>query len=130
MINKIGTVSIFVKDQDRAKAWYRDVLGFEVRRDEPMFPGAPSRWLEVAPKGADTSVVLYMMDENWEHYKNVLGNSHAMTFNVTDMPAAARDLKAKGVEFVMEPDSQPWGSNAIIKDSEGNSLILVELPKR
>ena len=42
---------------------------------------------------------------------------------------ALRDLKAKGVTFTQEPDPQPWGTYAMIRDSEGNQLILVEPPK-
>ena len=52
-----------------------------------------------------------------------------MTFNVQDMRALVTNLKAKGVEFTQEPDPQPWGTYAMIRDSEGNQLILVELPK-
>jgi lactoylglutathione lyase len=128
-IDRVGTVCIFVSDQDRAKAFYTNVLGFELHSDDPLYPGAPNRWVAVAPKGAQTDVILYLPDENWEHYKQVVGKSQAVTFNVTDMQSLARDLKAKGVKFLNEPDVQPWGTNAIIQDSEGNSLILVELPK-
>ncbi len=94
MIEKVGSVSIFVSDQDRAKQFYTDVLGFELHTDEPLYPGAKSRWVAVAPKGAQTAVTLYLPDEN-----------------------------------VQEPEEQPWGTFVIIKDSEGNSLILSEPPK-
>ena len=128
-IDRVGTVCIFVGNQDRAKAFYTNVLGFELRSDQPVYPGAPNCWIAVAPKGAQTDVILYLPDENWQHYKQVVGKSQAVTFNVTDMQGLARDLKAKGVKFLMEPDVQPWGTNAAIEDSEGNMLILVEPPK-
>jgi catechol 2,3-dioxygenase-like lactoylglutathione lyase family enzyme len=129
MIDSVGTVCIFVADQDRAKAFYTDQLGFELRTDQPLFPGAPNRWVAVAPAGAKTEVILYLPDQNWEHYRQVVGKSQAVTFNVTDMAALADDLKAKGVTFVHEPSVEPWGTNAIILDSEGNNILLVELPK-
>lgn len=129
-IDRVATVCIFVKDQDRAKAFYSQVLGFEVRSDEPMFPGAPSRWLAVAPSGSETEIILYLPDENWDHYRQVVGKSQALTFNVTNMRALHAELTGKGVKFVQEPDAQPWGTNAIIEDSEGNHLILVEPPAR
>jgi catechol 2,3-dioxygenase-like lactoylglutathione lyase family enzyme len=128
MINRVGTVSLFVADQDRAKVFYTDVLGFELRADAPLYPGAESRWVAVAPAGAQTEVILYLPDENWEHYKGVVGKSQALTLDVGDMAAVHADLKAKGVTFVQEPDVQPWGTFAIIQDSEGNHLILVEQP--
>ncbi len=128
-INRVGSVSIFVKDQNRAKKFYTQVLGMELRQDAPLAPSASARWLAVAPAGAQTDIVLYLPDENWEHYQQVLGKSQALTLDVTDMAALHADLKAKGVVFVQEPDIQPWGGYAIIEDSEGNHLILVEQPK-
>ena len=129
MINSIGSVSIFVSDQDRAKEFYTKVLGFELRQDEPLYPGATARWLAVAPRDAKTDAVLYLPDENWEHYRQVVGKSQALAFDVTDMQGLQADLKAKGVNFIQETDVQPWGTSAIIEDSEGNHLILVEQPK-
>ena len=108
MIKRVGTVSVFVSDQDRAKQFYTETLGLELHRDQPLFPGAQSRWLSVAPKGAETEIVLYLPDENWEHYRGVVGKSQAVTLDVSDI------------------DRQPRGSNAIIQDSEGNHLLLVE----
>jgi len=129
MINQVGTVCVFVNDQDRAKDFYTNTLGFELRGDDPLYPGASARWLAVAPKGAVTEVILYLPDENWAHYRQVVGQSQALTFTVTDMDALHADLKAKGVTFVQEPDRQPWGNYAIIEDSEKNRLILSEPPK-
>lgn len=128
-IDAVGTVSVFVEDQDRAKKFYTEVLGFELRADEPLFPGAENRWVAVAPKGARTEIVLYLPDENWEHYQQVVGQSQALTLNVSDMGSLQEALKSKGVNFVQEPDEQPWGTYAIIEDSEGNRLILAEPPK-
>ncbi len=129
MIDRVGTVCVFVADQDRAKNFYTNVLGFELRQDMPLYPGAASRWVAVAPKGAATEVILYLPDQNWEHYKQVVGKSQALTFEVTDMDRLYADLRSKGVKFVQVPDKQPWGTYATIEDSEGNRLILREAPK-
>jgi lactoylglutathione lyase len=127
MIDSLATVCVFVKDQDKAKAFYTEVLGFELRQDSPM--GPESRWIAVAPKGALTEVILYMMDENWQHYSQVQGKAQALTFNVTDMTALQADLKAKGVRITQEPDPQPWGTYMMILDQDDNALLLVEQPK-
>ena len=129
MISSIGTVSIFVSDQQRAKNFYTDVLGFELRTEAPLYPGSDVKWIAVAPKGAHTEAILYLPDENWEHYKQVVGQSQALTSTVDNMAALVADLKAKGVMFDQEPDVQPWGTYATIRDSEDNRLILVEQPK-
>ena len=127
-INRVDTVCIFVGDQNRAKAFYTQQLGFELRQDAPLYPGAPSRWVAVAPHGSQTDIILYLPDENWDHYRQVVGKSQAVTLNVTDMDQVAADLKAKGVKFVQEPDVQPWGTYATIEDSEGNHILLVQPP--
>ena len=126
MIDAIATVCIFVNDQDKAKAFYTDVLGFELRQDSPM---GESRWIAVAPKGARTEVILYKMDQNWEHYRPVMGKSQAITFNVTDIAGLRDDLKAKGVRITQEPDPQPWGTFMMILDQDDNALLMVEEPK-
>ncbi len=127
MIDAVATVCIFVNDQDKAKAFYTDALGFELRQDSPM---GESRWLAVAPKGARTEVILYKMDQNWEHYRQVMGKSQAITFNVTDIRALHADLKEKGVRITQEPDPQPWGTFMMILDQDDNALLMVEEPKK
>ena len=126
MIDAVASICIFVSDQDRAKAFYTEKLGFELREDAPM---GESRWIAVAPARAHTEVILYKMDENWEHYRQVMGKSQAITFNVTDMAATYADLKAKGVRIPQEPDVQPWGTFMMILDEDDNGLLLVEQPK-
>lgn len=128
MINHVGTVSIFVSDQERAKLFYTDLLGFELRTDAPHYPGATARWVAVAPQGAQTEIILYLPDENWSHYQQVVGQSQALTLDVTDMATTFQQLKARGVAFIQEPETQPWGTFAMIEDSEGNRLLLVEQP--
>jgi len=126
MIDSVATICIFVNDQDKAKAFYTEKLGFELRQDSPM---GESRWIAVAPKGARTEVILYKPDENWEHYRQVVGKSQAITFNVTDIVALQADLEAKGVRITQKPDPQPWGTYMMILDEEGNGLLMVEPPK-
>ena len=128
MIDRVGTVCLFVQDQERAKEFYTQVLGFELHTDAPLYPGAKARWIAVAPKGAQTEIILYLPDENWEHYRQVVGKSQAITFVVSDINKFHAELKAKGVQFLQEPDRQPWGTFAIIQDSEGNGLLVNELP--
>jgi len=41
-----------------------------------------------------------------------------------DVEATAKDLKAKGVEFVQEAQKADWGTAAIFKDVDGNQFVL------
>src|SRR5260221_13874417 len=113
MFKAIGTVCLFVNDQDRAKNFWVNKAGFELRSDMPMGPS--TRWVSVAPKGSYTEMILYKIDENWEHYRDVVGKSQAITIDVIDMNKVHDDLKAKGVKFVLEPEVQQWGTQAIIQ---------------
>jgi hypothetical protein len=72
-LNFVSTVSVFVADQVRAKK-FTEVLGFELRADAPLYPGAEERWIAVAPQGAQTEIILYLPDENWEHYRRLSVN--------------------------------------------------------
>jgi len=56
----IQSVSMPVADQDRALAFYRDVLGCEVRIDTEIWPGA--RLVEVAPPGSSVGIILLPPD--------------------------------------------------------------------
>ena len=56
VITTIATVSAFIEDQDRAKAFYTEKLGFELINDSEMFPGSGMRWLTVAPLGCPTAL--------------------------------------------------------------------------
>jgi catechol 2,3-dioxygenase-like lactoylglutathione lyase family enzyme len=50
MITSVGTVSVFVSDQDCAKEFYTDVLGFELRTEAPSTPGQqPGGWPSLQP---------------------------------------------------------------------------------
>jgi catechol 2,3-dioxygenase-like lactoylglutathione lyase family enzyme len=68
MFDEIETVCLFVDDQDRANAFNTEILGFEHRTDQPLYPGAQTRWLAVAPKGAITELTLNFTYKNWEHH--------------------------------------------------------------
>ena len=56
MIKDVRIVSVPVSDQERAKSFYVDALGFELRADNPWGDGM--RWVEVAPGGSVTSLSL------------------------------------------------------------------------
>lgn len=123
----VGSVSVFVEDQDRAKDFYVNKLGFELRTDSPLAPGETRRWVAVAPKGAATEIILYKAGDDWVHYKQVVGKSQAITLNVKNINALYDELSKKGVQMT-KPATEFWGTFSTLNDSEGNSLIVVEVP--
>ena len=127
MIKRVGTVSVFVSDQQRANAFYTEKLGMEVRIEAPLFPGSYLKWIEVAPAGAETVINLYKTDaadENWGHYAGTIGKSQAITIQASELEALAEELRSKSVTILQEPVAEPWGNWMSIQDSEGNTLII------
>lgn len=123
MITNIAVVGVFVSDQDNALDFYTTRLGFELRADQPMGPG--QRWLEVAPPGAATRIVLYPATEEWGADR--LGQFANIVLEPDDIDATYAELSARGVEFTETPNDQPWGGRqAQFKDQDGNVFVLVQ----
>jgi predicted enzyme related to lactoylglutathione lyase len=54
------------------------------------------------------------------------GSMGGLGLNVDDSRATFEELSAKGVTFLQEPAERPYGVEAVMRDSEGNWLVLVE----
>jgi catechol 2,3-dioxygenase-like lactoylglutathione lyase family enzyme len=117
MIKGIKFASIPVADQDRALAFYTEKLGFRLLTDQPF--SDKQRWIELGIPGSDTRVVLFRFDEGLKP-----GGNMNVTFWADDVEGTWRELKSKGVEFVMEPKRQDWGTAAAFKDVDGNRFVL------
>ncbi|MDQ4003044.1 MAG: VOC family protein [Actinomycetota bacterium] len=120
MITKASTAGIYVSDQDQALDFYTNKLGFEKLTDEPM--GSDARWIEVAPAGAQTRLVLYTPPGQ----EDKIGTFSNVIFSCDDMNSTYQELKGRGVEFSENPSEQPWGIWAQFKDPDGNEFGLIE----
>jgi catechol 2,3-dioxygenase-like lactoylglutathione lyase family enzyme len=126
MITELHTVALYATDQDRAKSFYVDALGFEVGADQPGLGGI-GRWIEVAPKGAQTSFML--ADAAGWNKEDRVGTSADVTLRCEDARALYADLAAKGVE-VTEPESQRFGTFIDVTDPDGHRLRIVDMQGR
>jgi predicted enzyme related to lactoylglutathione lyase len=123
MITHIAVTGVFVSDQDKAFDFYVNNLGFEKRADEAMGDGM--RWIEVAPPGAVTRIVLSLATQEWGADR--LGQFTGIVFEPDDIDVTFRELTARGVEFNEPPADQPWGGRqALFKDQDGNIFVLVQ----
>ncbi|MGH7670352.1 MAG: VOC family protein [Gemmatimonadaceae bacterium] len=118
MIRAIKFASIPVRDQDRALKFYTEQLGCRVITDSP-FDGT-QRWIELAFPRAETKLVLFTAPGQ----EAMIGGFMNVTFMADDVEATARELKARGVEFVKDPAKSDWGTAAIFKDPDGNQFVL------
>ena len=114
MIRGVKFASIPVTDQDRAIAFYTEKMGFRLVTDQPFTD--EQRWIELGIPGADTRVVLFRFDDSLKP-----GGQMNITFWSDDVEATARELKNKGVEFVMEPKRESWGTAAALRKAPTTS---------
>jgi predicted enzyme related to lactoylglutathione lyase len=114
----VDIVSIPVADQDRAKAFYAEVLGFAVREDSELGDGR--RWVELVPPAGGASVSLVCGEEVMP-----AGSLQGVVLGTDDAHAAYAELTARGVAFAEPVSDQSWGSCAPFQDPDGNRWMLV-----
>ena len=118
MIRRLKFVSIPVRDQDRALDFYVNKLGFILVTDQPMGPGM--RWIEIRPSKGDCGVALFTSPG----HESRIGAFTGISMECDDVQKTFDELSGKGVEFTQPPKTESWGTMAIMKDSEGNQIVL------
>jgi predicted enzyme related to lactoylglutathione lyase len=136
MILKLTHATVYVLDQDRAKTFYTEKLGFEVRDDARM---GDFRWLTVGPKTQpDVRIVLMPVKGPATSPEAAAAlraavESGAMgggVFECEDIHSTYEDLRARGVEFPSPPKEMPYGLAAVLRDDSGNYFSLSEVERR
>ena len=116
-ITQVRLLSLPVRDQDRARDFYVDVLGFDLVRDNPMGPDL--RWVEVAPKGAGTSVSLVTWFATMPP-----GSAKGLVLETDDLEGDVDALLAHQVKIEGGIQEQPWGRFVTFDDPDGNGVVL------
>ncbi|MDN5819956.1 MAG: VOC family protein [Brachybacterium sp.] len=122
MITSVASAILYVSDQDTALEFYRDTLGFEVIMDADMDEG--SRWLEVKPSGAQTSIVLAAA----EAFDKRPGEGAFLTFAADDVAATVEQFRARGAT-TSDVTREPWGTYATVDAPDGHKLQFNERPQ-
>jgi len=118
LITQLKFVGIPTTDQDRALRFFTEKLGFEISTDQKF--DEKQRWIELRIRDAATRVVLFTP----RGHENRIGTFFNGSFACDDVHATYRQLRQRGVDFVSEPQEQPWGTFAIFKDPDGNQFVL------
>jgi catechol 2,3-dioxygenase-like lactoylglutathione lyase family enzyme len=126
-VDKIVMISLPVSDQEKAKLFYTDKLGFKVIADYIMSSAeagerAGNRWVTLAPPGGGPSITLTTWFE--ELHPGVM----KMSFSTPDVEQTYQELKAKGVEPNNAISDAPWGKWFSIDDPDGNNWLIVQTP--
>jgi len=115
-ISNVQLLSVPVSDQDVARDFYVNVLGFEVRTDANL--GPEMRWVMVVPPGGGAALTLVTWFESMP-----AGSLKGLVFETRDLDATVAGLAANGVAVSGIQDA-PWGRFAQLVDPDGNGLIL------
>ncbi|MGY2064538.1 VOC family protein [Blastococcus sp. SYSU DS0619] len=122
-------------DPEASLAFYRDVLGFEVRLDVG-YEGM--RWITVGPPGQpDTAIVLHpptagpgLTDEDKRTILELMakGSFFGVNLATADLDGTFATLERGGAEVVQEPTDQPYGlRDCAVRDPAGNMIRIQQL---
>jgi predicted enzyme related to lactoylglutathione lyase len=128
---KIKLTSVYVDDQDKALRFFTEVLGFVKKAD---FSQGPYRWLTVAsaeePDGAELQLE---RNDNpaakaFQQAMFQQGQPAAM-FYTDDVQRDYERMKAAGGEFTMPPTKVTGSTIAMVNDTCGNLIQIVQLDR-
>jgi catechol 2,3-dioxygenase-like lactoylglutathione lyase family enzyme len=135
MLDAISHVGVWVHDQDEAKEFYTEKLGFEVRHDSTLPEFGDYRWLTVGPPGQpDVSIILSIPGppavdaESAELLMQLVarGALGPGILRTDDCRKTCAELEARGVELTQQPDERFYGIDAALRDPSGNEWRIVQ----
>ncbi len=126
---RITLANVFVDDQDKALAFYTDVLGFVKRTEIPL---GDVRWLTVvSPDDPDGPELVLEPDDHPAvgPFKQALCSDGIpyTSFAVADVTAEFERLRALGVEFSQEPLAAGPVTTAVLDDTCGNLIQIASM---
>jgi catechol 2,3-dioxygenase-like lactoylglutathione lyase family enzyme len=121
----IYQMALVVRDYDEAIEYFTRVLGFQLLEDTKQ-PG--KRWVRVKPARGDTALLLARAKNAEEESRigNQTGGRVFLFLGTTDFWADYNAFKSRGVKFIEEPRSEPYGMVVVFQDLYGNKWDLVE----
>jgi len=122
-------------DPDASLAFFRDVLGFEVRNDVGY---GGMRWITVGPASQpDTAIVLHpptatpgLTDDERRTILELMakGSYFGVNLATRDLDDTFATVEASGAEVVQEPTEQPYGvRDCAFRDPAGNMIRIQQL---
>ena len=130
---KLANCFLSVDDHEKAIAFYRDALGFEVRNDVRAYgmrwttigpPSQPEINIVLEPPAADPGI----SPTDREALADLLakGLLRGLNFSTPDLEAAFDRIQATGAEVIQEPMDQSYGRDCAFRDPAGNHIRLIE----
>ena len=122
-VTNIGVAMFTVADQDAARAFYTEKLGWEVRGDDRFGEDGEMRWLEVAPPGSTARLALN------PPMRGEPGGS-AIGVETADVRAEHERLASIDGVTIDTPPMEMGGAPPMfsIQDPDGNQIWIVQTP--
>ena len=131
---KLQNCFLIVDDHDKALAFYRDALGFEVRNDVSY---GGMRWVTVGPPSQpDINIVLEppaadpgISPSDRAAIRDLLakGLLRGLNFSTPDLEGTFDRVQATGADVVQEPIDMPYGTReCAFRDPAGNLIRLIQ----
>jgi predicted enzyme related to lactoylglutathione lyase len=121
VIEGVSKVVVEVDDQDRARGFWTETLGFELVHDTTY---GDERWLEVrTPDEALILVLGQRQGGDRPSAPDLLPTSNVF-FYCDDLAKTYEELRSRGVEFAQPPVEQSFGWWSMFQDQEGNRFAL------
>ena len=129
-MNILRHITVLVKDQEDALRFYTEKLGF-VKREDQLIWMDTIRWLTVSPKNQQETLISLVKaePEDLPMVGKQSGNLVLMTILTDDVEKDYQELKDRGVNFMLGPEEQSWGTEAVFEDLYGNRYDLIQRPK-
>lgn len=124
MINKIGKITIYVENQEKAKRFWTEKMNFIVKLEQPMGPKV--KWLEVGPSEDEfTTFIIYEKnimkaqnpDANVDHPNVILSTD--------DIESTYNEMKSKDIQ-VEDLMIMAYGKMFKFKDQDNNEYLVRE----
>ncbi len=129
MKQSIIHIALVVHDYDQAIEFYTNKLHFTLVQDTYQ-PEQDKRWVLVAPPGSTGTTLLLAQASTPEQQASIGNQTGGRVFlflQTDDFWRDYNDMLSRGIHFVREPKTAPYGTVAVFEDLYGNLWDLVEL---
>lgn len=126
MNRRIAEVTLVVPDYDEAIAFYVGVVGFDLLEDTER--SETKRWVRVAPKGAETALLIARADGDAQRARvgDQTGGRVGFFLETDDFERDHAAMSDAGVEFLEAPRREAYGTVAVWQDPFGNKWDLIQ----
>lgn len=123
MIQRISKITIYVNNQQEAKKFWTEKIGFKVILEQPMGPNAT--WIEVGTDTLETTFILYEKRLMLQQKPNANVGHPSIILSTNDISKTYQSMEEKGVKVdkILE---MPYGKMYTFYDPDGNPYLLRE----